>query len=172
MNDRVEYKQIHEIPGLMLGDAHFTDFSFDRHFHLDYHVGLVTDGVQRQHFSGKTVLLGPGCISMMPPGEIHDGVGEAETGYTLKKFRLSQDLVSTIAVEITESVRKFEWSGLMIRDPALAEHLVRLHHAMQRTDDAGGLEVQIQWLSLFEWLLGGRTSQSLRLRGVVFRRRR
>lgn len=41
----------------------FSTFSFDRHFHLDYHIGLVVDGVQQQSAFGKTSLIGRGfCL--------------------------------------------------------------------------------------------------------------
>ena len=44
MKDRVEYKRSKEIPGLVLGEARFADFRFERHYHLDYHIALVTEG--------------------------------------------------------------------------------------------------------------------------------
>lgn len=71
MTENVQFQQVSDIPGLVLSTARFADFSFDRHFHLDLHVGLVTDGVQRQRVNGKTVLHGPGTVVLMPPGEIH-----------------------------------------------------------------------------------------------------
>src|ERR1700756_3717986 len=73
MKDRVEYKRSKEIPGLVLSEARFSEFRFDRHYHLDYHIALVTEGVQRQGFHGETLLLTPGSIQLMPPGEVHDG---------------------------------------------------------------------------------------------------
>ncbi|MBU6489957.1 MAG: AraC family ligand binding domain-containing protein [Burkholderiales bacterium] len=53
--DFVHYRHLADMPGLVLGAAQFSTFSFDRHFHLDYHIGLVTEGVQRQRFGGMTV---------------------------------------------------------------------------------------------------------------------
>jgi AraC-like DNA-binding protein len=153
MPDQVEYQQVDGVPGLVLGSARFSDFGFDRHFHLDYHIGLVTEGVQRQWFGGKTVLLGPGCISVMPPGEMHDGIAENGAAYTLKTFRLSQELVSELAAEIGDTHREPELAGAFLDDPALAGHLLRLHDAMQRSSDADGFDVQTEWLNLLEFLL-------------------
>jgi len=39
--DHVSYYRPDDIPGMVLGEAHFTDFSFEPHFHLDYHIGLI-----------------------------------------------------------------------------------------------------------------------------------
>ncbi|MBN3754363.1 AraC family transcriptional regulator [Paraburkholderia sp. Tr-20389] len=153
MKDHVQYQRVAELPGLVLGSARFEKFSFDRHFHIDYHIGLVTDGVQRQTFSGKSVLLGPGCISLMPPGEIHDGINEGDAAYTLRTFRLSHDLLARITEEIAGKRGDFELGGTMLEDPMLAAQLLRLHDAMGSRDDSLAMAVQSQWLTLLELLL-------------------
>lgn len=153
MSEYVHYQQVSEVPGLVLSTARFAEFSFDRHFHLDFHVGLVSDGVQRQGSHGKTVLLGPGTIALMPPGEIHDGVAEAGGQYTLKTFRLSQELVASIAEEVSGRPCTPEPGSAVLWDPRLAGSLARLHDTMRDDGGAGGLDVQTQWLTLFENLL-------------------
>lgn len=163
MSDSVEYKRLADLPGLVLGDGRFEDFSFDRHYHLDYHVGLVTEGMQRQRFNRETVLLRPGCISLMPPGEIHDGVGEGNDAYTLKTFRLSQDLLQDVMIELADSDRDPGLVGTMIEDPALAGHLLRLHDAMRLSPDTSSLVVQSEWLSLLYFLF----TQSRTIKPVV-----
>lgn len=152
MGNGVAYKRLADLPGLVLSVGHFEAFSFDRHYHLDYHIGLVTAGVQRQHFSGKTVLLGPGCISLMPPGDIHDGAGEGGNAYTLKTFRLSRGLLQNEVSELTGSDGEPELAGMVLEDPALAGHLLRLHDTLQLTADASSLLVQSEWLSLLYFL--------------------
>lgn len=73
MDDHVSYKQALAIPGLFLSTARFTEFSFEPHYHLDCHIALVADGVQRQSFRGGSLLLTRGAIQLMPAGEVHDG---------------------------------------------------------------------------------------------------
>lgn len=153
MADYVQYQQVADVPGLVLSAARFSQFRFDRHFHLDFHVGLVTAGVQRQSLNGTTVLLGPGCISLMPPGEIHDGTAEGDGEYTLKTFRLSQELVTSVAGDISGTDRKLELGATLLEDPVLAGHLLRLHDAMCRSHGASTLEVQSEWLTLLESML-------------------
>jgi AraC-like DNA-binding protein len=153
MSESVQFRQVSEIPGLVLSTARFADFGFERHFHLDLHVGLVTDGVQRQRVNGKTVLHGPGSIVLMPPGEIHDGVTADGSQSTLKTFRLSQELLARVAEEMSGQHREPEFGGALLEDPLLAGHLLRLHDAMLRSNGAGSLEVQTEWLTLLECLL-------------------
>ena len=152
MNNDVQYQRIADVPGLVLGVGHFSDFTFDRHYHLDYHIGLVTEGIQRQRFKGEAVLLGPGCIALMPPGEIHDGIKQGEHPYTLKTFRLPANLLREIAEEIVGASREPEFSGTMIEDPRLAAHLLRLHDSMCRSPDSCSLAVQSEWLSFLHFL--------------------
>ncbi|MEI7297621.1 AraC family transcriptional regulator [Paraburkholderia tropica] len=151
MADSVHYHQVSEVPGLVLGAARFVDFSFERHFHLDFHIGLVTDGVQRQRFNGKTVRVGAGCIALMPPGEIHDGVGEDGDAYTLKTFRVAPDLLASVAQEIGGAPREPSLAATLLEDPALAHRLLRLHDAMSANADV--LAVQSEWLALADLLL-------------------
>jgi AraC-like DNA-binding protein len=153
MKDHVQYKRIASVPGLVLGSARLSKFSFDRHFHVDYHIGLVTDGLQRQTFRGKSVLLGPGCISLMPPGEIHDGVNEGEGAYTLRTFRVSYDLLAGIVEEFGGKRGDFEVGGTMLEDPLLAARLLRLHDRMGASDGSVNLSLESQWLTLLQNLL-------------------
>lgn len=153
MSDRVHYRHLADMPGLVLGAARFSTFTFDRHFHLDYHIGLVADGVQRLGYGGKTVLAGPGSVSLMPPGEIHDGVGVGEQGYTLKTFRLSRELLASVAEDVSGASREPELASAMLEDPRLAERLVRLFDFMHANGHSGTLAAQSEWLRLLGVLL-------------------
>ncbi|MCY1264000.1 HTH-type transcriptional activator RhaS [compost metagenome] len=153
MEDHVHYQHVVEVPGLVLGAARFHDFNFDRHFHLDFHIGLVTEGVQRQCFKGKSVLLGPGCISLMPPGEIHDGAKEGQEAYMLKTFRLSHDLLVGITEDSESRRGAAEFGGTLLEHPLLAAQLLRLHDAMQSSNASMTLALQSEWLTLIHILL-------------------
>ena len=153
MSDRVHYRHIADMPGLVLGAARFSTFSFDRHFHLDYHIGLVTDGVQRLGFDGKTVLAGPGSVSLMAPGQIHDGVSEGERGYTLRTFRLSGELLRCVSQEVSGSPREPELASVFLEDAELAAQLARLFDVMQAAGESASLAVQSEWLRVLDIVL-------------------
>lgn len=150
MPDNVAYHRSNLTPGLVLGEARFSDFRFDRHFHLDYHVGMVTEGVQRQRHGGNTELLAPGRISLMPPGEIHDGVREGDGAYTLKTFRLSPDLLGALSREITGSDNEPAFASALLENAGLAARLIDLHSTMQTDTEASPLALQSEWLTLFD----------------------
>ena len=153
MAESVQFQHVSGMPGLVLSTAHLTGFSFDRHFHLDLHIGLMADGAQHQRFGSKSELHVPGSIALMPAGEIHDGVSLDGGACTLKTFRLSQALVGSLAREISGRDREPELSGALLEDPLLAGQLLHLHDIMERGNGPGTLGVQTEWLTLLERLL-------------------
>jgi AraC-like DNA-binding protein len=153
MTEHAKYHHVSEVPGLVLGSARFADVGFDRHYHLDFHIGFVTEGIQRHRSKGESFLLGPGRIALMPPGEIHDGASEGGGAYTLKTFRLSQALIAGMTEEISGQPRELELSSVLLEDPRLVGHLRGLHEAMQQAVGPGSLAVQTQWITLLERLL-------------------
>lgn len=153
MTEHAKYHHVSEVPGLVLGSARFADVGFDRHYHLDFHIGFVTEGIQRHRSKGESFLLGPGRIALMPPGEIHDGASEGGGAYTLKTFRLSQALIAGMTEEISGQPRELELSSVLLEDPRLVGNLRGLHEAMQQAVGPGSLAVQTQWITLLERLL-------------------
>ncbi|MBN3562495.1 AraC family transcriptional regulator [Aliamphritea spongicola] len=147
MQDRIEYQHVSEMPGLVLGDGCYSDFHFDPHYHLDYHIGLVTDGVQRQRFQGQSVLLGHGRISVMPPGEIHDGHGEDNDSYRMKTFRLAPQLLCNDMTDVAGRLFTPELAGNMLEDPGLANGLLQLHYNLLKGEDVS-LGTESTWLEL------------------------
>src|SRR6202000_1065537 len=101
MPKEVQYSHSADIPGLILSTARFAEFRFEPHYHLDSHIALVASGVQRQSLRGEARLLTRVTIQLMPPGEVHDGVADADESYTLQTFRLSPALLNGFGEEIT-----------------------------------------------------------------------
>ncbi|MFJ4455017.1 AraC family transcriptional regulator [Pseudomonas sp. NPDC089392] len=153
MKDRVEYIRNQKVPGLVLGEAHLSTFSFERHFHLDYHIGLVTEGVQRQRYHGESLLLTPGTIQLMPPDEIHDGICADDGFYTLKTFRASTELLADIVRDISGREGLPSLGGAVLLDHSLSCHLSHLHTVMREGHDFDSLAVQTGWLTLLDQLL-------------------
>lgn len=152
MTNSVEYRRSNEIPGLVLSEAHFSSFRFERHYHLDYHVALVTKGVQRQGFHGDTLLLTPGTIQLMPPAEIHDGNRAGDGSYTLKTFRVPCELLSSITEEVTGQNRFSALGPAVLQHCGLAGRLSRLHDTLRPGKDVDSMEVQSEWLLLLSCL--------------------
>lgn len=150
MKDDVRYQAVPGTPGLVLGVARLVDFQFDRHYHVDYHVGLVTQGVQRQTFRGRSTLLGPGGIALMPPGEVHDGAGVADYGqsHTLKTFRIAPELMRDFIAEVSGGAPDERFLGTLVEDAALAARFVALHASWMAGAASGPLAHEAASLAL------------------------
>lgn len=148
MKDRIEYHRLSDTPGLIISDAYYSEFRFERHYHLDYHIGLVVDGVQRQCFQGQSVLLGPGRISIMPPGEIHDGQGYDQNEYRMKTFRVSAALLAEYFEDIFETPQRPGFAGAMVEDSQIAARLSELHSGIWQSASLSSLAAEERWLDL------------------------
>lgn len=151
MSEEIQYSRAVEMPGLVLSTARFAEYRFEPHYHLDYHIALVSEGVQRQSFQGGTLLLTPGVIQLMPAGEVHDGIAVKDESYTLQTFRLSSELVERCGEEITGKHYLPSQPATVLQDRALAEQLLGLHARLHK-EPADRLLDEIRVFDLFESL--------------------
>ena len=151
MREEVHYSRPTAIPGLVLSTARFADFRFEPHYHLDCHVALITEGVQRQSFKGGSLLLAPGTIQLMPPGEVHDGIAAESGSYTLQAFRLSPSLLKGLGEEITGKHHFPSQAAAVFRDARLAAQLLAMHASLGQAQ-ADPLLSETRLLDLFEVL--------------------
>ena len=130
--EAIQYKHPAHIPGLTLSTARFSDYQFEPHYHLDCHIGLVTQGVQRQSYRGDSLVLSRGSIQLMPPGEVHDGTTEVDGSYTLQTFRLSPELLDSLGQEITGKHQFPSQAATLVQDSQLADRLLQMHATLQQ----------------------------------------
>lgn len=121
MREEVQCDRAADIPGLVLSTARFAEFQFEPHYHLDCHIALVTDGVQRQTYQGESLLLSRGAIQLMPAGEVHDGTAGADESYTLHTFRISPALLAGLGEEVTGRHYLPSQPAMVLRDAHLAD---------------------------------------------------
>ena len=151
MREEVQYSRAIELPGLVLSTARFSAFRFEPHYHLDCHIALVADGVQRQSFQGEPLLLTRGTIQLMPAGEVHDGIAGSDESYTLQTFRLSPALLKGLGEEITGKHHFPSQAAAVLRDTQLADQLIGMHAALQNAS-ADPLLKEARVMELFESL--------------------
>lgn len=153
MADHVQYHRMSDTPDLMLSEGLYSDYNFEPHYHLDYHIGLVEEGVQKQKFRGNSVLLGHGRISIMPPGEVHDGIRYQSDQYRMKTFRISHELLDEYFGEIFETDKTVEFGGTMIESPIIWQYLLGSFQIMQRDQALNSLQAEERWFETLKPLL-------------------
>ncbi|MFW7524818.1 AraC family ligand binding domain-containing protein [Vibrio ostreicida] len=111
---------------LSLIEANYQSFSFTRHYHLDFHIGLITEGEQKFQYQGTHYHVGAGQLVIMPPDELHDGQSLCQSGYQVRVFTLEPCWFSELA-QLQRPQTQIHFKQLVISDDKLFTSLAKLH---------------------------------------------
>ncbi|CAM3832408.1 AraC family transcriptional regulator [Vibrio aquimaris] len=126
--DQVKYHSTqNENIGLI--QASYQRFTFRKHFHLDFHIGLITKGQQKFYSQGTSHTVGKGQVVIMPPDELHDGSSMYSNGYQVRIFSIDPRWFSELA-ELNSGSDQVQFRQLIISNPTLFQHMIRLHQAL------------------------------------------
>lgn len=110
-------------------DARYQQFAFQRHYHLDFHIGLITQGEQRFHHQGQQHHIGQGQVVLMAPDELHDGNSVLERGYQTKVFAIDPNWLTQLA-QYTQPDQILSFRQTIISNPAIFNQLYQLHRLL------------------------------------------
>lgn len=113
---------------MRLIDARYQRFAFPRHFHLDYHIGLMVAGQQRYAAAGQRQVAGTGDILLMAPEAVHDGASVDDSGYGLRILVLDPDWLGQASRQLSAGRQGLpQLSAGQLRHPLLQRLLAGLH---------------------------------------------
>ena len=113
--------------------AHYKKFAFRRHYHLDFHIGLITSGQQKFCYQGTNHTAGHGQVVIMPPDELHDGRSIHDNGYQVRVFSIEPKWFNDLA-ELKNDSDQVRFNQFVISDSGLFIHLVKLHQSLSKND--------------------------------------
>jgi AraC-like DNA-binding protein len=124
------YARLHRIPhlrGLELLQARFVSYSFDRHTHDTFAMGIIDEGAATLWCRGSTVAVPSGSVLLVPPGEVHTGGRHRDAAFV--DYRVIYANVDWLAIAATDS--RLAAAPPMPRDvvvhhPVLRAELARL----------------------------------------------
>lgn len=130
--DHVSY---HTSPSqaVSLIEGNYQRFAFSRHYHLDFHIGLITQGQQKFRHQGRSHLVGQGEFVIMQPDELHDGQSQHDSGYQTRVFAIDPDWFSDLA-DPRQAGQIISFEQLIIADPAIYSQLLNLHRWLSVPD--------------------------------------
>ena len=152
-NESFHYQHIPEYPGTVICEATLGKFHFQPHYHLDFHIGLVTHGSQHQTVNHNTLDLLPGQICLMPPGEVHDGSGRDNTKRHLKTVRVPIELMQAIRLDSQDKDSPFELAPAVIDNPSHNQAFIQLIKAFDPNQYASQLHRDTLWTSALSNLI-------------------
>lgn len=128
--DKVHYYSTAD-QAISLIEADYQKFAFQRHYHLDYHIGLITNGQQQFVHKGTCHKVGLGQVVVMPPDELHDGQSLLESGYQVRVFSVTPEwFTANLDLVRPCDVMNFEW--VVIGDKPIYAQLSCLHQLLAR----------------------------------------
>jgi len=139
--EQIEYWHNPILPNIELSSANVEQFSFERHVHLDYHIGIVTSGCQQYSHQGKVYHLAPGFISTLNPDEAHNGDNITLGGYQSHVMALPVDYVNDISREMNQSETFF--NAPLVNNALLSNAFFHLHQLLT-TEQVSSAKLQIE----------------------------
>ncbi|GMQ48049.1 AraC family transcriptional regulator [Vibrio sp. 10N] len=113
------------IPAINLISGRYKKFAFQKHYHLDYHFGLIVSGQQQFQLKGTSYTSGPGDLVLMPPDELHDGQSRHEEGYQVKVLTVSAPWLTQFAM--SNDTGGLGFRSPIVREPELFRSLLNVH---------------------------------------------
>ncbi|MCE0495053.1 helix-turn-helix transcriptional regulator [Vibrio salinus] len=110
-------------------EADYHEFEFNRHYHLDFHIGLITGGAQRFYHKGFQHSVGHGEVVIMHPDELHDGRAMFDSGYQVRVFSIQPNWFNENLI-LTKPCDVLGFNRLIIRDSDVFLSLIQLHQKL------------------------------------------
>ena len=115
--------------------ARFHDYHYSPHFHDTYVFGHVERGVELCRSRGKDFALTPGSLTVINPGDLHDG-RPGEEGFEYRMFYPSVSLMQGACEDMVEGATEIPWfSESYLEDAELEARIARLHKLLQDGGD-------------------------------------
>lgn len=102
--------------------------AFPRHWHEEWGIAVILQGINRFWFGGAWYEAGQGTIVIVPPGEVHDGGLAKDSVWGERMCYLPSPTMTRIVEAYTGSRKEPRFSSPVIHDKQLARRLLRLHH--------------------------------------------
>ena len=70
-----------QLIGISVFKARFSRFSYKKHTHPEFAIGVIERGMQTFHHSGSRYVAPSGTMTTVNPDEVNDGMSTSETCY-------------------------------------------------------------------------------------------
>lgn len=139
--------------GVELLAASYIKQRFSRHFHEGYAVGCIEQGAMAFRYRGENLVAPAGHINLVIPGEVHDGYGVSNEGWSYRMFYLPPEALSLVAKDLSTTTDLPHFRPGVLSDPKLAQ-LLRSTHSVLFSPVTTLLEKESQLhILLSQWLI-------------------
>lgn len=140
------------LENLLVFQARYQQFKFERHTHEDFALGLMERGVQKFYCRGEARYATPNSLISVNPDEIHDGMSADQSEFHYKIIYLPIELLQNIGNEMVAPRTFHAFKTPVTSDPELAASLGYLFGMLEQ-ESADLLEMQSLLFSLLAMTL-------------------
>ncbi|WMX57686.1 AraC family transcriptional regulator [Peribacillus sp. R9-11] len=121
--DKFIYKKSAGITAL---SASMTDFTYKKHSHKEYAIGVTLRGIQHYNLDGSLQLSYQNGVMLFNPEQAHDGRAHDETGLDYVMLYIEPQLL----LEVIEKKDKVRFSNPIVYDNRLEQRILNLSNAI------------------------------------------
>lgn len=104
-----------------------TSYSFARHMHDQFGIGVIHQGAQKSLSGRGTVEAGPGYVITVNPGEIHDGIPIGDAGRSWRMIYFDPAIIKNALDDVYEGASvTTEFTQPAVDNPLLADQFQAL----------------------------------------------
>lgn len=112
--------------GVKALSANITDFTYKKHSHSDYAIGVTLRGIQHYHLDGQLQLSHQNGVMLFNPEQTHDGMAHDDTGLEYVMVYIEPQIL----LEAVERKELFRFSNPIIYDKKIQYHTLNLAKAV------------------------------------------
>lgn len=132
--ERISLVRLPDLPYLELYQGYQVARSFPRHVHFLFSLGVQEEGERTSRINGSSHRSGPGSVTVVCPGEIHDHAAK-EHPCTSKAIRLEARQLNQLIAQFGNFAQTgFRFDSPVIEDANLAERVLKLHRLLGRPE--------------------------------------
>ncbi|MDQ8735627.1 AraC family transcriptional regulator [Paenibacillus sp. LHD-38] len=117
--------------GITALSASMTDFTYKKHSHQEYAIGVTLRGIQQYDLDGSLQLSYPNGVMLFNPEQAHDGMAHDETGLDYIMLYIEPQLL----LEVIEKKDIVRFSTPIVYDYGLEQKIINLSHAILSEKD-------------------------------------
>lgn len=121
------------VHGVTLMRAHFTDYTFERHSHPEFGIGLTYSGVQTFNCQGTRQTSAPGNVIFLNPDQAHDGLRGKTDSYDYSMLYVEPDVMTVLRERAAGVLPASYFRDAVVHAPEAAK---QLHNAIEATGQA------------------------------------
>lgn len=122
---------------ISLFKGQFHSFSFKKHSHEDYAIGVIEEGIQQFHLGGTTHVAPAASMITVNPGDVHDGKSAVSTGYRYRVAYITSEMLREILFGLYGNSRRCVsyFKTPVLSDRRISSALLYAHQLMENTQN-------------------------------------